>query len=84
MQNDDFLVMLFGLIDIDECGDDTINPCILNSMCINTPGSVTCVCPRGFYGDGRKDGKGCIKVTKSKSKTIILTGNITAIKSTAS
>ncbi|KAG6432054.1 hypothetical protein SASPL_103627 [Salvia splendens] len=61
-------------VDIDECGDDTTNPCNSNSICINTPGSVTCVCPRGFYGDGRKDGTACIQVTQSKSKTIILTG----------
>ncbi|KAL1542927.1 wall-associated receptor kinase-like 8 [Salvia divinorum] len=68
-----------GCQDIDECGDDTTNPCILNSMCINTPGSVTCVCTEGFSGDGKKDGKGCIRLTESKSKTIILTGMGSAI-----
>ncbi|KAG6432053.1 hypothetical protein SASPL_103626 [Salvia splendens] len=71
-----------GCQDIDECGDDTTNPCNSSSICINTPGSVTCVCPRGFYGDGRKDGPGCIQVTQSKSKTIILTGMGSALGQT--
>ena len=65
-------MMLFVLADIDECNDDTINPCHSNSSCINVPGTVSCVCPRGLYGDGKKHGTGCIKLTQSKS--IILTG----------
>lgn len=31
---------------------------------MNTPGSYYCSCPHGSYGDGKKDGKGCITKTK--------------------
>lgn len=52
-----FLIkMLYCWIDIDECKDPN-NPC--EEICINTAGSYYCSCPRGKYGDGRKDGKGC-------------------------
>ncbi|XP_057796937.1 wall-associated receptor kinase 1-like [Salvia miltiorrhiza] len=63
-----------GCQDIDECGDDTTNPCESNSICINTPGSFLCECPKGFRGDGTKYGRGCIELPPSKSKMIILTG----------
>ncbi|XP_057975615.1 wall-associated receptor kinase 2-like [Malania oleifera] len=46
-----------GCHDINEC-ENPENPCA--SICINTPGAYNCTCPHGTYGDGRKDGKGCI------------------------
>ncbi|KAL8517231.1 hypothetical protein ACS0TY_015453 [Phlomoides rotata] len=46
-----------GCTDIDECSNTTLNNC--DKICINTPGSFNCSCPKGHSGDGRKDGKGC-------------------------
>ncbi|KAA8517765.1 hypothetical protein F0562_015230 [Nyssa sinensis] len=47
-----------GCQDINECADPNNNPC--NGTCINTPGSFNCSCAHGYFGDGRKDGRGCI------------------------
>ncbi|KAH6822093.1 hypothetical protein C2S53_000643 [Perilla frutescens var. hirtella] len=44
--------------DVDECADN--KPCDSNAVCINTPGSFVCSCPKWYYGDGKKEGKGCI------------------------
>ncbi|KAL2500507.1 Wall-associated receptor kinase 2 [Forsythia ovata] len=46
-----------GCTDIDECNN---NPCDENGMCTNTPGSFHCSCKRGYTGDGKKVGRGCI------------------------
>ncbi|KAJ3680686.1 hypothetical protein LUZ60_016964 [Juncus effusus] len=46
-----------GCTDIDECRES--NPCV--GRCINTQGNVTCRCPKGMLGDGKKDGSGCKK-----------------------
>ncbi|XP_073153394.1 wall-associated receptor kinase 2-like [Henckelia pumila] len=48
-----------GCTDINECDS---NPCDANGICTNTRGSFTCACKKGFSGDGRKDGHGCIAV----------------------
>ncbi|KAL1533216.1 hypothetical protein AAHA92_33133 [Salvia divinorum] len=63
-----------GCQDIDECADNTTNTCILNSICENDVGSYHCSCPKGYIGDGRKDGTGCIRRPPSKTKAIILIG----------
>lgn len=63
-----------GCQDINECDGNTTNPCHSNSTCINTPGFVLCSCPKGYFGDGKKDGSSCILLPQSKSKMIILTG----------
>ncbi|KAK1270470.1 Wall-associated receptor kinase 5 [Acorus gramineus] len=52
-----------GCQDVDECKDPNSNPCV--KICTNTPGGYACSCPRGTYGDGRKDGKGCIDEHKA-------------------
>ncbi|KAH0632773.1 hypothetical protein KY284_035559 [Solanum tuberosum] len=44
--------------DIDECADSSTNMCEQN--CINTPGNFTCSCLKGYTGDGKKNGRGCI------------------------
>ncbi|XP_042480435.1 putative wall-associated receptor kinase-like 16 isoform X2 [Macadamia integrifolia] len=46
-----------GCQDINECAD---SPCISTSVCTNLPGTYKCSCPTGHYGDGKKDGSGCI------------------------
>ncbi|KAH6837559.1 hypothetical protein C2S53_009866 [Perilla frutescens var. hirtella] len=50
--------LLPGCTDIDECLDRNLNNC--EKICTNTLGSFKCSCPVGQYGDGRKNGKGCI------------------------
>lgn len=63
--------------DINECVesvDHTNNPCDSNSICINTAGSFHCSCRKGYSGDGRKDGKGCIQ--RRLLPVIIIIGNI--------
>ncbi|KAJ6709275.1 WALL-ASSOCIATED RECEPTOR KINASE 2-LIKE ISOFORM X2 [Salix koriyanagi] len=44
-------------IDVDECQDSNRNKCL--KKCHNTIGNYTCPCPKGYHGDGRKDGEGC-------------------------
>ncbi|XP_042042145.1 wall-associated receptor kinase-like 2 isoform X2 [Salvia splendens] len=63
-----------GCLDIDECADNSTNTCVSNSICQNGPGTFRCSCPKGYIGDGKKDGTGCIPQPPSKTKTIILTG----------
>ncbi|KAF5773711.1 putative protein kinase RLK-Pelle-WAK family [Helianthus annuus] len=47
-----------GCQDIDECQDPNMNSC--ERICRNIPGNYTCSCPDGYFGDGRKNGSGCI------------------------
>ncbi|KAL8481912.1 hypothetical protein ACS0TY_027616 [Phlomoides rotata] len=44
-----------GCQDIDEC--KASKPC--EGACTNLVGSYLCSCPKGFKGDGKKDGAGC-------------------------
>ncbi|PIN23594.1 Serine/threonine protein kinase [Handroanthus impetiginosus] len=44
-----------GCQDIDEC--TTLKPC--EGTCTNLPGNYSCSCPKGFEGDGMKNGTGC-------------------------
>ncbi|PIN20961.1 Serine/threonine protein kinase [Handroanthus impetiginosus] len=47
-----------GCFDINECIDN--NPCHSLAICINTPGSFICACQKGYHGDGRRNGVGCL------------------------
>lgn len=60
--------MLDMMPDINECKN---SPCHSNGICINTPGSFHCYCPNGYYGDGSKNGAGCIRMPGSNSKVAI-------------
>ncbi|XP_047941064.1 putative wall-associated receptor kinase-like 11 isoform X2 [Salvia hispanica] len=63
-----------GCQDIDECIDNTTNTCVSTSTCKNELGTFHCSCPKGYIGDGKKNGTGCIQKPPSKTKMIILTG----------
>ncbi|KAF9687154.1 hypothetical protein SADUNF_Sadunf02G0064300 [Salix dunnii] len=45
-----------GCQDVDECKDSNLNRCL--KKCQNTNGNYKCSCPKGYHGDGRKDGEG--------------------------
>ncbi|KAF9687142.1 hypothetical protein SADUNF_Sadunf02G0063000 [Salix dunnii] len=49
-----------GCLDIDECTDATINHNCTH-ICTNSEGNYTCSCPKGYHGDGEKNGDGCIR-----------------------
>ncbi|KAG5250788.1 wall-associated receptor kinase [Salix suchowensis] len=49
-----------GCLDLDECTDATVNHNCTH-ICTNSPGNYTCSCPKGYHGDGRKNGDGCIR-----------------------
>ncbi|KAI4297351.1 hypothetical protein L6164_037246 [Bauhinia variegata] len=49
--------LAYGCQDVYECS--TNNNCSMR--CHNTVGNYSCSCPRGYKGDGRKDGSGCTK-----------------------
>ncbi|CAA2981999.1 Wall-associated receptor kinase 3 [Olea europaea subsp. europaea] len=60
-----------GCQDIDECHN---NPCDSRGICRNSLGSYSCHCSYGYYGDGKKNGTGCIPVPVSHSKVTIGVG----------
>ncbi|KAL3830188.1 hypothetical protein ACJIZ3_018990 [Penstemon smallii] len=47
-----------GCKDTNECAN---SPCDPLGICTNTPGGFNCSCLHGFIGDGKKEGRGCIK-----------------------
>ncbi|KAL6317008.1 hypothetical protein AAG906_026723 [Vitis piasezkii] len=67
-----------GCQDIDECS--TLSPC--NGTCQNLPGTFNCSCPKGYEGDGRKNGTGCTLVASQSQRfplIIILGTSITLL-----
>ncbi|KAJ9560515.1 hypothetical protein OSB04_005675 [Centaurea solstitialis] len=57
-----------GCEDVNECESTKLNNC-LRGHCINTNGSYTCVCAKGFHGDARIGGE-CIPLLKSKDNAV--------------
>ncbi|KAK4391020.1 Wall-associated receptor kinase [Sesamum angolense] len=55
-----------GCEDINEC--DTLKPC--EGTCTNLEGSYSCSCPKGFEGDGKKDGSGCHHKSQINGSTL--------------
>ncbi|XP_022873876.1 wall-associated receptor kinase 2-like [Olea europaea var. sylvestris] len=58
-----------GCQDINECDS---NPCAVNGICSNIPGSYHCFCRKGCVGDGRKSGVGCILLSSKYLPSIQL------------
>ncbi|KAG6674130.1 wall-associated receptor kinase-like 2 isoform X2 [Carya illinoinensis] len=58
-----------GCKDIDECGIQ-IHGCAADATCVNHVGFYTCLCPKGYEGDGRKEGTTC-RAQGSDSRKII-------------
>ncbi|KAE8124824.1 hypothetical protein FH972_019672 [Carpinus fangiana] len=58
-----------GCNDVNEC--ETSKPC--NMICTNNLGSFKCDCPKGYEGDGMKNGTGChLIVTNSRNLALEL------------
>lgn len=59
-----------GCQDINECENE--HQC--TDKCTNRDGNYTCSCPKGYHGDGRKDGQGCTRNQLSLVKIILSIG----------
>ncbi|KAG6675852.1 hypothetical protein I3842_15G125700 [Carya illinoinensis] len=59
-----------GCNDTDECKTPINHGCVVNA-CFNRMGSYSCSCPKGYEGDGRRDGNGC-SPKRSNAKFIII------------
>lgn len=46
---------------LDVCNHPEKNPCVYMYSCMEEQGAVSCACPQGMSGDGRKKGSGCQK-----------------------
>ncbi|KAG7943148.1 hypothetical protein I3843_15G024800 [Carya illinoinensis] len=57
--------------DIDECMG-LWKPCNANATCTNTDGNYKCTCPKGYEGDGRKDGTDCRPIVLGQSNNKII------------
>ncbi|KAJ9128741.1 hypothetical protein P3X46_034525 [Hevea brasiliensis] len=68
-----------GCKEIDECRDSSLNNCTSSKNCLNTVGNYTCFCPKGSYGDGRKDGTGCTAKNKQSLWTKAIIGASSAV-----
>ncbi|GAA0158552.1 transmembrane signal receptor [Lithospermum erythrorhizon] len=66
-QGNPYLDGIDGCTDIDEC-QDNIHNCAKDSACYNIVGSHECNCRKGYRGDGRTDGEGCIHIADDTSK----------------
>jgi hypothetical protein len=53
------LMILGYLSGINVCDHPEKNPCTYIKYCIDLEGVVSCACPEGMSGDGRKNGRGC-------------------------
>ncbi|KAK4490209.1 hypothetical protein RD792_000867 [Penstemon davidsonii] len=51
-----------GCQDVDECQDSSTHNCDKMSKCVNTDGGYNCSCPKGYQGDGQRDGNGCTDI----------------------
>ncbi|VFQ86699.1 unnamed protein product [Cuscuta campestris] len=60
-----------GCQNIDECKEGT-NSCHGNATCNDIPGNYTCTCNKGFEGDGRKDGKGCVPKSGGNNTLLVI------------
>jgi len=64
-------------LDVDECTEESHDCLKGRSKCCNSPeGSYTCLCPKGYEGDGKINGSGCVrrsnrKITIAFSKYIL-------------
>ncbi|XP_047172936.1 wall-associated receptor kinase 2-like [Vigna umbellata] len=68
-----------GCQDVDECVEESHDCVKERSTCSNSPGSYSCSCLKGYEGDGKNNGSGC--VIRSNRKIIIalsVTGSILA------
>ncbi|KDP32895.1 hypothetical protein JCGZ_12187 [Jatropha curcas] len=61
-----------GCKDINECEIPSLNQC--THSCQNKMGNYTCYCPKGYYGDGRKDGSGCTRKQTISTQTGAIIG----------
>ncbi|KAJ1404803.1 Serine/threonine-protein kinase, active site [Sesbania bispinosa] len=60
-----------GCQDVNECNRKP-SPC--SRICRNVAGTYKCLCPKGYEGDGLRDGEGCRPKDKSMGNLILIIG----------
>ncbi|XP_047306633.1 wall-associated receptor kinase 5-like [Impatiens glandulifera] len=60
-----------GCQDIDECSSAS-NPCNSSAICVNSGGTFSCSCLKGFVEDGLRNGTGCKPKDQSNGSTLLI------------